>query len=83
MRAVSTRERAGWVAIGLGAVLLLVAVLYLSAAGHGTRTLHDFAERRSYDMVKRDVHRALPRAVTIAAAGGLLIALGRRLRRRA
>ena len=67
--------------LGLGTVLW--AVLTVANAGYGARVLRGFSERRSYDMVKRDVHRQLPRALISAACGIGLIGLGARLRARA
>ncbi len=65
-----------------GLLVVLVAVLDLNGAGYGWRVRHDFAERRSYDMVKRGVHRAFPRVLLTAACGGALIWVGGRLRAR-
>jgi hypothetical protein len=76
------RSVAGWIVTGAGIVVVLYAVILLTSAGYGTRVLHDFAERRSYDMVKRDVHRAFPRALLTAVCGGVLVWVGGRLRER-
>ena len=76
------RTRLGWVLSAIGAALILAAVLELTSAGYGTHVLRTFAERRSYDMVKRDVHRAFPRAAVTAALGGGFLFAGARLRAR-
>ncbi len=72
----------GWILTGIGIALILAGVLQITRAGYGTHVLRDFAERRSYDMVKRDLHRAFPRAAIVAALGGGLIFAGARLRAR-
>ncbi|MFT5048671.1 MAG: hypothetical protein ACI8QZ_000058 [Chlamydiales bacterium] len=76
------RSRLGWSMMAFGGVLLLWAVLGLASAGYGSRPTRDFAARRSYNMVKRDVHTAFPTALMRAAAGLSLLALGARTRRR-
>lgn len=76
-------HRAGLVLVVVGTAIVLWAVLTLADAGYGGRVLRTFAERRSYDMVKRDFHHALPRAILSAACGLGLIGLGARLRARA
>lgn len=78
-------ERAAWHGrwvIGLGVALIALAALHLAAAGYGTRPRRDFAERRSYDMVKPAVHRALPRSALLGTAGLAFVLAGGRLRRR-
>jgi hypothetical protein len=76
------RRRLGWVLTGIGALLVLLGVFELTSAGYGTRVRHNFAERRSYDMVKTDVHAALPWAATKALVGLGVVLLGARLRSR-
>ncbi len=68
------------VVVGAGCVLW--AVLHLTTAGYGTDPHREFAQRRSYNMVKRDVHAAFLGGLTRASAGALLIALGLRYGRR-
>ena len=67
-----------------GGVLVLGAVLYLlevaNGPGSGPTT---FAERRSYDLVKRDLHAALPIGAPIALAGLGIAIWGNRIRERA
>ena len=76
------RERRWGRVLGvLGGALIVVATLMLAGAGYGTRVRRGFADRRSYDMVKPAVHRALPRATLTAALGLGLMMAGGRLRR--
>ena len=73
----------GWSMTALGLAMILACVLWVSSAGYGTRVLRSFAERRSYDTVKRDVHAVMPYALPLGLAGlGLAIA-GGAVRRRA
>ena len=65
---------------GAGLVMIVWAALGLSAAGYGNRPTRIFAERRSYNMVKVDVHDALPTAALRGVLGLLLLGLGARLR---
>jgi hypothetical protein len=74
------RSRLGWILTGIGVLLILAGVLELTSAGYGTHVLRDFSERRSYDMVKRDLHHALPRAALTAALGGGFLFAGSRAR---
>jgi hypothetical protein len=78
---VSARLKAGWALSVLGGLLVLWGVLHLTSAGYGTDPHRGFAERRPYNEVKRSVHAAVPGALLRAAAGGLAIAVGARLRR--
>ena len=75
------RRRLGGVLIGAGLALVLVGVLYLLEAASGGRRPRSFAERRSYDQVKVDLHAAFPAAAALAAAGLTLALGGARLRR--
>ena len=61
-----THRKAGWVLLGIGLATILWAVLRVANAGYGTNPRRSFAERRSYDMVKRDVHRVLRRRAVAA-----------------
>lgn len=65
----------------MGLLQVLGGVFYLLEAangpGAGPRT---FAERRSYDLVKRDLHAALPIGAPVALGGLLLAIVGQRLR---
>ena len=73
----------GSLSIGVGLALIVAATLWLAIVGYGGHVRRQFAERRSYDMVKTSVHQALP-GVLLTGLGGLgLILLGARLRRRA
>ena len=75
------RRRASWALTGLGVAAIVGAALWLSSAGYGTRVRRAFADRRSYDMVKPAVHRALPGVAALGLGGlGLLLA-GARMRR--
>jgi hypothetical protein len=65
-------------AVGLAAVLW--GVFHVVGSTRGDRPwAREFEERRSYDQVKVEVHRSLPGGAARAAAGLLLIVLGRRL----
>jgi len=74
-------RRWGWALGACGVLLIVVAALMLASAGYGTRVRREFADRRSYDMVKPAVHRALPRVALTAALGVGLSIAGSRLRR--
>jgi len=76
------RSRLGWGLMAVGCALVLWAVLGLAGAGYGSQPTRNFAARRSYNMVKRDVHRAFPAAMMRAVAGLAILALGARTRRR-
>ena len=66
-----------------GLVQLLVGVFYLLEEGNGPGTgPKTFAERRSYNQVKTDLHRALPLAATISLSGLLITMAGSHLRKR-
>jgi hypothetical protein len=80
---VDPRERLGWIVTAVGLIVIVSSVLWVSSAGYGVRARHDFAERRSYNMVKRDVHEVLPRAIVQGLAGLGVVLLGARMRRRA
>ncbi len=75
------RTRWSWWLTGLGGVVVLVAVLRVANAGYGTSPKREFAQRRSYDMVKRDVHKVLPGAIIQGLAGLGIVLLSARLRR--
>lgn len=74
------RWKLGWIVTGLGMLVLLWAVLHLSAAGYGSRPRDSFANRRPYNQVKSEVHEAFPGAILRALAAGLLLWFGARLR---
>lgn len=79
----STR-RWGIALVALGLLVIVAAVITVlevaNGPGLGPRS---FAERRSYDQVKVEVHRVFP-AAFLAGLGGLALALlGGRLLRRA
>ena len=77
-------QRAAWHArwmIGAGVILIVCATLNLSRAGYGMRPRRDFAQRKSYDMVKPDVHRALPLTIVLGMGGLILILAAGRVRR--
>ena len=71
-----------WPGPGLGLGLILWGVSGVLAAAYGPEPARTFAERRSYDQVKPDVHAAFPTAMARALAGVLVISLGVRTRRR-
>lgn len=59
-----------------GIVLILASALQLSDAGYGHDPHREFANRRSYNTVKRSVHDALPMTILLGGSGLALIALG-------
>jgi hypothetical protein len=69
------------VLIGAGIVLIVAATLTLSSAGYGTEVKREFSQRRSYDMIKPAVHKAMPRAVLLGLGGLVLILIGAQFRR--
>lgn len=75
--------RASWIASALGVLAIVLATLDLASAGYGTRVRRGFGDRRSYDMVKPAVHRALPRVALTGGCGVGLLVAGGALRRRA
>ena len=74
------RSQVGVLLMAVGALGILWGVIELSGAGYGTDVRRDFAQRRSYNMVKRDVHEALPWAAAKALGGLGVLLLGARLR---
>lgn len=75
-------RRRGSLSIGAGLVLIVAATLWVSNAGYGNHVRREFAQRRSYDMVKTSVHEVLPRVLLTGLAGLGLILLGARMRER-
>ncbi len=76
-------NRRGALLLALGIAVIVGAVLYVLEAangpGWGPRT---FAERRSYDQVKLEVHRTFPLAFPVGLLGlGLALWGGRLLQR--
>lgn len=63
----------------VGGALLVWAILTISSAGYGTSVRSEFSNRRPYDQIKAEVHRAVPKALLRALLGGLLVFQGRRL----
>ena len=76
------RSQVGITLMAVGALVILWGVFELTGAGYGTDVRRDFAERRSYNMVKRDVHEALPWAAAKGLAGLGVLLLGAKLRSR-
>lgn len=60
---------------------IVIAALNLANAGYGTTPRRDFAQRRSYDMVKQDTHRAFPVTVLLGVGGLFAAMAGSRLAR--
>lgn len=67
--------------IVLGLLAILTATLTLASAGYGTQPKRDFAQRRSYNMVKVDVRRAFPFVLVLGLTGLGLVLAGGRMRR--
>lgn len=76
-------RRRGSYSIGFGVVLIVAATLWLANVGYGSHVRREFAQRRSYDMVKTSVHEVLPRVLLTGLAGLGLILLGGKMRQRA
>ena len=57
----------------IGVVLIVLGTLNLTVAGYGTEVRRDFAQRRSYDMIKPRVQAALPRTAVLGLGGLCLI----------
>lgn len=57
-----------------GVVAIAIAALNLAGAGYGKEPGREFAQRRSYNMVKEDTHRAFP-ATVLLGVGGLFVAM--------
>lgn len=75
-------RRLGYGLVAAGLFVIVAAVLYVLEAANGPGSgPHTFAERRSYDQVKVEVHRVFPLAFLVGL-GGLALALygGRVLR---
>jgi hypothetical protein len=67
--------------IAAGILSIVLAALHLASAGYGSSVRRGFANRRSYDMVKPDVHRALPRTFLLGIGGLAVVLVGARLAR--
>lgn len=76
------RQRVGLLAIVLGIVAIVAATLMLASAGYGGRPNTQFSQRRSYNMVKREVHKLMPLTILQAMAGVGLVIWGNRQRSR-
>ena len=79
----AARAWAGWALSGLGLGAIVLSTIMLASAGYGTRVRRSFSERRTYDMVKPAVQRALPRVALTGLTGLGLMIVGTGLRRRA
>lgn len=69
--------------IGASIILVIAFVLTVADAGYGHNPHRTFGQRRSYNMVKTDVHEVLPKALPYLAAALGLFALGHWTLRRA
>jgi len=75
----SPRQRLGIVMLVAGLATIVGAVLYVLEAADGPGpNPHTFAERRSYDQVKVEVHRTFPYALLVGLGGLALAMLGKR-----
>lgn len=63
----------------VGLLVLLSGVFHLSCMSIGPRVTR-FQDRRPYNEVKRNAHKAFPLAVSLGIAGLALMVLGSRLR---
>ena len=75
------RMRWSWVVTGLGFALMLGAVLWLSSATVGGR-VERFAQRRTYNEVKRAAHAVYPAVLLTGLSGLALAVVGSRMRAR-
>jgi hypothetical protein len=79
----SRRFKQSLVLTGLGLVAILWGVLHLTSASlGGPPKVNEFANRRTYNQIKREVHLAYPGLLWRCAIGGLLIFAGARMRAR-
>ena|GEM_PF-3151086 len=69
--------------IGASIVLVIAFVLTVADAGYGHDPYRTFGQRRSYNMVKQNVHGALPGALPYLLGAGVLFGLGHLTLRRA
>ena len=83
MSTASTRRRLGIALIVLGLVTIVGAVIAVLEIANGPGTgPKAFAQRRSYDQVKVEVHRVFPLAFVVGVCGLGLAMAGARLARR-
>ena len=76
-------RRAGWTSIVVGILIIIGCVLYINDAAMQHNAHSTFAQRTTYNMVKRSVHENFPRVLPIALLGCLLLAGGNLLVQRA
>lgn len=77
------RRKVGLALVSIGLVIIVGAVIAVLEVANGPGTgPKAFAERRSYDQVKVEVHRSFPLAFAVGVAGLGLAMLGARLARR-
>lgn len=74
------KQRLGWIVTGLGGVVVLWGVLYMTSHTVGGR-VEDFAHRRTYNNTKIAMHEAFPGFVWRSALGLALVFAGARIRR--
>jgi len=74
------RRRLGTGLVVLGLIGIVWGVLHVTNAAQGTRVRRDFAQRRSYDQVKRAVHESFAGGLARGLGGLALALLGARLR---
>jgi hypothetical protein len=78
------RQRLGLGLLAAGLLVIVAAVLWVLEAANGPGAApRTFAERRSYDQVKVEVHRTFPFALLVGLAGLGLAMFGNRLAQRA
>lgn len=76
------RRRRSWILSGVGLATIVFATLWLANAGYGTHVRREFGQRRSYDMVKPAVQRAMPGVILTGLSGLALMVVGARMRSR-
>ena len=74
------RIRVSWALSVLGLCVLLAGVFYMTSSAIGPLQ-RDFRDRRAYNEVKADAHRAFPFALTMGLVGLATMVLGSHLRR--
>ena len=74
------RRRLGFALVAVGLLTIIGAVLYVLEEANGPGTgPKTFAERRSYDMVKKSMHETFPAAFAVGVGGLLVTMLGARV----
>lgn len=76
----SRRVRRSWILTGVGFLVMLSGVLYMTSSTVGGR-VQRFSERRTYNETKQNMYEALPLAATLGLGGLGLMLLAARARK--